>query len=134
MKQNLSNQINLLEAKTHFSNLIQRVYSFYLKNWLSRLCSPFGTHVLLYTPFLSLQTPSSFSNKTSSINFSFTRNIKGREQITICKHNTLVAVLSPITKKPKIKTEDIVEQIMEFNKDKTLALYTIKELRDESRR
>lgn len=25
MKQNLSNQINLLEAKTHFSNLIQRV-------------------------------------------------------------------------------------------------------------
>ncbi|WP_341795200.1 type II toxin-antitoxin system Phd/YefM family antitoxin [Rickettsia endosymbiont of Rhinocyllus conicus] len=68
------------------------------------------------------------------MNFSFTRNIKGREQITICKHNTLVAVLSPITKKPKIKTEDIVEQIMEFNKDKTLALYTIKELRDESRR
>ncbi len=46
MKQNLSNQINLLEAKTHFSNLIQRIYSFYLKNWLSRLCSPFGTHVL----------------------------------------------------------------------------------------
>lgn len=25
MKQNLSNQINLLEAKTHFSDLIQRV-------------------------------------------------------------------------------------------------------------
>ena len=25
MKQNLSNQINLLEAKTHFSDLIQRI-------------------------------------------------------------------------------------------------------------
>ncbi|OAB78416.1 antitoxin [Wolbachia endosymbiont of Laodelphax striatellus] len=55
-------------------------------------------------------------------------------QINICKHNTPVAVLSPITQKPKIKTEDIVEQIMEFNKDKTLAPYTIKELRDEGRR
>lgn len=82
MKQNLSNQINLLEAKTHFSDLIQRV--------------------------------------------------QDGEQITICKHNTPVAVLSPITHRPKI--ENVVEKFAEFSKGKTLAPYTIKELRDEGRR
>jgi prevent-host-death family protein len=82
MKQHLPNQINLFEAKTHFSNLIQRV--------------------------------------------------QDGEQITICKHNTPVAKLIPITGRPKI--ENIVEQIREFSKGKTLAPYTIKELRDEGRR
>jgi len=82
MKQHLPNQINLFEAKTHFSNLIQRV--------------------------------------------------QDGEQITICKHNTPVAKLIPITEKPKI--ENIVEKFAEFSKGKTLAPYTIKELRDEGRR
>ncbi|KJW02119.1 prevent-host-death family protein [Rickettsia endosymbiont of Ixodes pacificus] len=82
MKQNLSNQINLLEAKTHFSNLIQRV--------------------------------------------------QDGEQITICKHNTPVAKIIPITQKPKM--DNIVEKFAEFSKGKTLAPYTIKELRDEGRR
>ncbi|AEV92541.1 MAG: type II toxin-antitoxin system Phd/YefM family antitoxin [Rickettsia slovaca] len=81
MKQNLSNQINLLEAKTHFSDLIQRV--------------------------------------------------QDGEQITICKHNTLVAKI--ITQKPKM--DNIVEQIREFRKGKTLELLIlIKELRDEGRK
>ncbi|MFV9930125.1 MAG: type II toxin-antitoxin system Phd/YefM family antitoxin [Rickettsia endosymbiont of Haemaphysalis japonica] len=80
MKQNLSNQINLLEAKTHFSDLIQRV--------------------------------------------------QDGEQITICKHNTQVAKI--ITQKPQM--DNIVEQIREFRKGKTLAPYTIKELRDEGRK
>ncbi|AFC75196.1 prevent-host-death family protein [Rickettsia parkeri str. Tate's Hell] len=80
MKQNLSNQINLLEAKTHFSDLIQRV--------------------------------------------------QDGEQITICKHNTPVAKI--ITQKPKM--DNIVEQIREFHKSKTLELLIlIKELRDEGR-
>ncbi|WP_032138911.1 type II toxin-antitoxin system Phd/YefM family antitoxin [Rickettsia tamurae] len=82
MKQNLSNQINLLEAKTHFLNLIQRV--------------------------------------------------QDGEQITICKHNTPVAKIIPITQKPKM--DNIVEKFAEFSKGKTLAPYTIKELRDEGRR
>ncbi|MCZ6901721.1 MAG: type II toxin-antitoxin system Phd/YefM family antitoxin [Rickettsia endosymbiont of Ixodes persulcatus] len=82
MKQHLPNQINLFEAKTHFSNLIQRV--------------------------------------------------QDGEQITICKHNTPVAKLIPITERPKI--ENIVEKFAEFSKGKTLAPYTIKELRDEDRR
>ncbi|AAY61123.1 prevent-host-death family protein [Rickettsia felis str. Pedreira] len=82
MKQNLSNQINLLEAKTHFSDLRQRV--------------------------------------------------QDGEQITICKHNTPVAKIIPITQKPKM--DNIVEQIREFSKGNTLAPYTIKELRDEGRR
>lgn len=80
VKQNLSNQINLLEAKTHFSDLIQRV--------------------------------------------------QDGEQITICKHNTQVAKI--ITQKPQM--DNIVEQIREFRKGKTLAPYTIKELRDEGRK
>ncbi|AFB31420.1 MULTISPECIES: type II toxin-antitoxin system Phd/YefM family antitoxin [spotted fever group] len=80
MKQNLSNQINLLEAKTPFSDLIQRV--------------------------------------------------QDGEQITICKHNTSVAKI--ITQKPKM--DNIVEQIREFSKGKTLAPDTIKELRDEGRK
>ncbi|XVN41317.1 MAG: type II toxin-antitoxin system Phd/YefM family antitoxin [Rickettsia endosymbiont of Argas persicus] len=84
MKQNLSNQINILEAKNHFSNLIQRV--------------------------------------------------QDGEQITICKHNTPVAKIIPITQKPKIKTEDIVEKFAEFSKGKSLKPYTIQELRDEGRR
>ncbi|MCC8370616.1 MAG: type II toxin-antitoxin system Phd/YefM family antitoxin [Rickettsia endosymbiont of Stiretrus anchorago] len=84
MKQNLSNQINLLEAKTHFSNLIQRV--------------------------------------------------QDGEQITICKHNTPVAKIIPIIQKPKTKAEDIVKKFAEFNKGKTLAPYTIKELITEGRR
>lgn len=84
MKQKLSNQINLLEAKADFSNLIQRV--------------------------------------------------QDGEQITICKHNTPVAVLSPITQRSKIKTEDIVEKFAEFSKGKSLKPYTIQELRDEGRR
>ena len=79
MKQHLSNQINLLEAKTHFSDLIQRV--------------------------------------------------QDGEQITICKHNTPVA---KIITQPKM--DNIVEQIREFRKGKTLAPYTIKELRDEGRK
>ena len=82
MKQNLSNQINLFEAKTHFSNLIQRV--------------------------------------------------QNGEQITICKHNTPVAKIIPITQKPKI--ENIVEKFAEFSKGKTLAPYTIKELINEGRK
>ncbi|MEY4463355.1 MAG: hypothetical protein RLZZ81_326 [Pseudomonadota bacterium] len=82
MKQHLPNQINLFEAKTHFSNLIQRV--------------------------------------------------QDGEQITICKHNTPVAKLIPITERPKI--ENIAEKIREFSKGNTLAPYTIKELRDEGRR
>ncbi|WP_017442493.1 type II toxin-antitoxin system Phd/YefM family antitoxin [Rickettsia gravesii] len=80
MKQNLSNQINLLKAKTHFSDLIQLV--------------------------------------------------QDGEQITICKHNTPVA--KTITQKPKM--DNIVEQIREFRKGKTLAPYTIKALRDEGRK
>ncbi|ALN41016.1 antitoxin [Rickettsia rhipicephali] len=71
MKQNLSNQINLLEAKPPFSDLIQRV--------------------------------------------------QDGEQITICKHNTSVAKI--ITQKPKM--DNIVEQIREFSKGKTLAPDTI---------
>lgn len=44
-------------------------YSFYLKNWLRHLCSSFGTHVLsVYAPFLGLQIPCSFPNKTSYAN------------------------------------------------------------------
>ncbi|WP_342270517.1 type II toxin-antitoxin system Phd/YefM family antitoxin [Rickettsia endosymbiont of Orchestes rusci] len=83
MKQHLPNQINLFEAKTHFSNLIQRV--------------------------------------------------QDGEQITICKHNTPVAKLIPIAEeRPKI--ENIVEQIREFSKGKTLAPYTIKELINEGRK
>jgi len=82
MKQHLPNQINLFEAKTHFSNLIQRV--------------------------------------------------QDGEQITICKHNTPVAKLIPITEKPKI--ENIVEKFAEFNKGKILAPYTIKELINEGRK
>lgn len=82
MKQHLPNQINLFEAKTHFSNLIQRV--------------------------------------------------QDGEQITICKHNTPVAKLIPITERPKI--ENIVEQIREFSKGKSLKPYTIQELRDEGRK
>ncbi|ABV75281.1 Antitoxin of toxin-antitoxin system Phd [Rickettsia akari str. Hartford] len=82
MKQNLSNQINLIEAKTRFSDLIQRV--------------------------------------------------QDGEQIAICKHNTPVTTIIPITLKPKI--DNIVEQIREFSKGNTLVPYTIKELRDEGRR
>ncbi|MFY9589471.1 type II toxin-antitoxin system Phd/YefM family antitoxin [Rickettsia endosymbiont of Halotydeus destructor] len=82
MKQHLPNQINLFEAKTHFSNLIQRV--------------------------------------------------QDGEKITICKHNTPVALLIPITTRPKI--ENIVEKFAEFSKGKTLAPYTINELRDEGKR
>ena len=84
MKQNLSNQINLLEAKAHFSDLIQRV--------------------------------------------------QDGEQITICKHNTPIAKIIPITQRSKVKTDDIVEKFAEFNKGKTLAPYTIKELITEGRR
>ncbi|HJD54856.1 MAG TPA: type II toxin-antitoxin system Phd/YefM family antitoxin [Rickettsia endosymbiont of Proechinophthirus fluctus] len=81
MKQNLSNQINRLEAKTHFSDLIQHIHD--------------------------------------------------GEQITICKHNMPVAKI--ITQKPKI--DNIVKQIREFHKGKTLELLnTIKELRDEGRK
>ncbi|HJD56441.1 MAG TPA: type II toxin-antitoxin system Phd/YefM family antitoxin [Rickettsia endosymbiont of Pyrocoelia pectoralis] len=82
MKQHLSNQINLFEAKTHFSSLIQRV--------------------------------------------------QDGEQITICKHNTPVAKIIPITERPKI--ENIVEKFAEFSKGKSLKPYTIQELRDEGRR
>lgn len=82
MKQNSSNQINLFEAKTHFSSLIQRV--------------------------------------------------QDGEKITICKHNTPVAVLMPITTRPKI--ENIVEEFKALSKGKTLAPYTIRELIDEGRR
>nr|WP_253308027.1 type II toxin-antitoxin system prevent-host-death family antitoxin [Rickettsia endosymbiont of Ceutorhynchus assimilis] len=82
MKQHLPNQINLFEAKTHFSSLIQRV--------------------------------------------------QDGEKITICKHNTPVAVLMPIMTRPKI--ENIVEEIKAFSKGKTLAPYTIKELINEGRR
>lgn len=82
MKQHLPNKINLFEAKTHFSNLIQRV--------------------------------------------------QDGEQITICKHNTPVAKIIPITERPKI--ENIVEQIREFSKGKSLKPYTIQELRDEGKR
>jgi len=84
MKKKLSNQINLLEAKADFSNLIQRV--------------------------------------------------EDGEQITIYKHNTPVAKIIPIAQKPKVKIENVVEKFAEFNKGKTLAPYTIKELINEGRR
>lgn len=82
MKQRLPNQINLFEAKAHFSSLIQRVQE--------------------------------------------------GEQITICKHNTPVAVLMPITIRPKI--DNIVEKFTTLSKGKILAPYTIKDLRDEGKR
>ncbi len=48
-------------------------YSCYLKNWLRHFYRPFGTQVLLYTPYLGLQITCTFLNKTSSAGSSLMR-------------------------------------------------------------
>ncbi|WP_037231560.1 type II toxin-antitoxin system Phd/YefM family antitoxin [Rickettsia monacensis] len=79
---------------------------------------------LVYLLYYLCETKTHFSN--------LIQRVQDGEQITICKHNTPVAKIIPITQKPKM--DNIVEKFAEFSKGKTLAPYTIKELRDEGRR
>lgn len=84
MKINISNKISSFEAKTHFSQLLQRV--------------------------------------------------KAGERITILKHNSPIAVLTPAFDSEKFNVQEVIENLISFAKNKKLSGISIKDLIEEGRK
>ena len=80
-----------------------------------------------------------FSNKVSAFEAKthyseLIKRTQAGEKITIMKHNTPVAVLSPIFTNAKSDTNTMMEDIRVFNKGKKLNGLSIKDLISEGRK
>lgn len=60
--------------------------------------------------------------------------VKDGETITICRHGTPVAVLSPYTAEHKTPTNEVIEHLRELRKTVTLNGMSLRELIEEGRR
>ncbi|XVN43674.1 MAG: hypothetical protein RCG15_01165 [Candidatus Rickettsia vulgarisii] len=56
------------------------------------------------------------------------------ERFTILKHNTPIAVLMPVPSQQRLKSQEVIDNLSEFRKGKTLAGLSLKDLMSKGRK